>query len=92
MLSKEEIKKWLLENCVDEDGDLDLTDLDFSDFGGNVYISGMKVAKSLYQNCQEVGCVLLQDCQKAGMRIEQGNQESMRINQTGHNGAIVCQD
>lgn len=89
MKTKEEIKRWLLSNCVDDDGDLDLTDLDFSDFGGNVHISGMKVGKSLYQNCQEVGCVLLQDCQKAGMRIEQDNQESPCITQTEQNGAIV---
>lgn len=43
MLSKEEIKKWLLENCVNEYGKLDLSGLDFSDFDGDVYIFGMKV-------------------------------------------------
>ena len=36
MLSIEEVKKWLLKNRVDEDGNLDLSGLDFSDFGGGV--------------------------------------------------------
>lgn len=37
MKTKEEIKRWLLRHCVDKDGDLDLSCLDFSDFGGDVY-------------------------------------------------------
>lgn len=32
MKTREEIKKWILENCVDGDGDIDLRGLDFSDF------------------------------------------------------------
>lgn len=51
MLSKQEIKKWLLENCVNEMGNLDLSGLDFSDFDGNVDISYMKVKLSLSQDC-----------------------------------------
>ena len=64
MLTKEEIKQWLLENCVDEDGDLDLSYLDFSDFGGNVHLMGMKVKKTLFQDCQEVEGWLYQSGQK----------------------------
>ena len=64
MLSKEEIKKWLLENCVDSIGDLNLSSLDFSDFDGDIYTSNMKVKKDLYQSHQAVGGSLTQDCQK----------------------------
>ena len=51
---REEIRSWLLENCIDENGNLDLTGLDFSNFEGNVDISYMKVAGDLYQDNQEV--------------------------------------
>lgn len=75
MLSKAEIKKWLLENCVNTKGDLILTGLDFSDFDGNVYISGMKVKKNLCQDCQTVGQDLWQDRQKVGQDLCQNLQE-----------------
>ena len=64
MLPIEEVKKWLLKNRVDEDGNLDLSGLDFSDFDGNVRASGWKVKKSLNQSCNEVGGGLNQDGQK----------------------------
>ena len=50
MKTKEQIKKWLLENCVSESGKLDLSGLDFSDFDETVDISKMKVKKNLLQN------------------------------------------
>lgn len=58
-----EIRDWLLENAVDEEGDLDLSDLDFSNFDGDVYICDMKVKKRLFQNYQKVGESLLQNNQ-----------------------------
>ena len=63
MKKKEEIKEWLLANCVDEDGDLDLMNLDFSDFDGDVWLSQMKVKKNLHQDRHEVGEDLNQYCQ-----------------------------
>lgn len=86
MLSKEEIKKWLLENCVSQSGKLDLSGLDFSDFDGTVDISGMKVKKNLLQNKQEVeGCLYQSDqrvrldleqcCQRAGRDLDQHGQD-----------------
>lgn len=74
-LSKKEIKKWLLENCVDEDGDLNLTDLDFSDFDGDIYTSGMKVKQTLYQNFQKVGVDLIQNFQKVNRDLYQSCQK-----------------
>ena len=64
MKNKEEIKEWLLRNAVDEDGDLNLSGLDFSDFAGDVYISEMKVKGDLYQRDQEVKGDLIQKYQK----------------------------
>lgn len=60
MITKEQIRDWILENCIDLDGDIDLKDLDFSEFDGNVYISNMKVKNNLFQSCQEVGNCLYQ--------------------------------
>lgn len=75
MLSKEEIKKWLLENCIDEKGNLDLSGLDFSDFDGAVFMDSMKVKNILIQSYQEVGRHLHQDHQKVGGWLDQGYQE-----------------
>lgn len=63
MKTKEEIKKWLLKNCVDEDGNLDLSFLDFSDFDGDVYASSWKVKRNLYQDGQMVNGNLFQNFQ-----------------------------
>ncbi|MEG2229959.1 MAG: hypothetical protein RRY22_04205 [Bacilli bacterium] len=89
MKTKEEIKDWLLENAVDEDGNLDLCYLDFSSFNGDVYISNMKVQKNLFQYSQEAKgnlwqCDqktqgnLYQSYQKVGMDLFQDAQEAGR--------------
>ena len=54
MKTKTEIKNWLLENAVDEFGDLMISNLDFSDFEGDVFIHGMKVQGNLIQSHQKV--------------------------------------
>lgn len=69
-----EIRDWLLENAVDNEGDLVLSDLDLSNFNGNVYIDYMKVKKSLFQDCQDVGENLHQDFQKVGKSLYQAFQ------------------
>lgn len=66
MLTRQEIKDWLLKNAVNDEGDLDLSDLDFSDFDGDVLIHSMKVKKSLYQDYQTVWGSLYQHSQKVG--------------------------
>lgn len=74
MKTIEEIKNWLLKNAVDNEGDLYLIGLDFSDFDGNIYINHMKVKRSLFQNCQEVGEDLTQDSQEVGGDLLQSYQ------------------
>lgn len=75
MKTIDEIKEWLLENAVDDEGDLYLIGLDFSDFDGNVYICNMKVKKNLFQNGQKVGEDLHQDNQNVGENLSQDNQK-----------------
>ena len=74
MISKKEIKKWLLENCVNENGDLDLSHLDFSDFEGNVFICEMKVKKNLGQYKQQVSGNLSQSAQDVKGDLFQSSQ------------------
>ena len=74
MLSKKEIRNWLLKHCTDEFGNLDLSGLDFSEFNGNVIIAEMKVKKNLYQSWQNVGGSLFQGHQKVGRYLFQGGQ------------------
>lgn len=64
MKSKAEIKQWLLENCVDDNGELNLIGLDFSDFEGDVYIAKWKIKNNLHQCSQQVGGDLYQYNQK----------------------------
>ena len=76
MLSKEETKKWLLNNCINENGDLDLSGLDLSDFKGNVDISSWKVGGNLFQDYQEVGGDLYQGDQEVGRNLYQDEKKA----------------
>lgn len=71
----EEVRNWLLENRVDECGNLDLEGLDFSDFDGDVYISGMKVKGNLCQNSNEVQGDLYQSFNEVQGDLNQHNHE-----------------
>lgn len=75
MISNEELKKFLLENRVDKNGNLDLIGLDFSDFDGDVSISDMRVKKDLFQVCQKVGGNLWQTHQQVKGTLRQNCQE-----------------
>ena len=64
MKNKEEIRDWLLNNCINENGSLDLSELDFSDFEVDIDISNMKVKGNLHQGNQEVKGDLIQNSQE----------------------------
>ena len=68
MLSREEIKKWLLDNCVDCNGDLNLSDLDFNDFEGDIFINHWKVKHNMWFQKHEVDSDLWQ-----GHQVVQGD-------------------
>ena len=85
-MNRKELVKFLIENFTDVDGDLDLRNLDFSDFEGNVLISGMEVKGDLkqsrqivrgilYQERQQVQGDLMQDCQEVNGDLWQSDQE-----------------
>ena len=75
MKSITEIRDWLLENAVSEYGNLDISDLDFSDFDGDVFINGMRVKGNLFQEDQEVQGDLLQQGQEVKGTLYQSGQE-----------------
>ena len=74
-LTIKDLKKIMLDNFINEYGDLDISGLDFSDFDGDVIINRMKVKKNLFQNCQQVGSDLLQGYQQVGNDLFQNRQE-----------------
>lgn len=75
MVSTKEKEKWILENCVDENGNIDLSGLDFSEFNGSVNTNGMKVKDDLFQCGQEVKGSLYQCDQVVGRDLNQNFQE-----------------
>lgn len=68
-----ELRDYLLRHYVDGEGDLYLGGLDFSDFDGDVYISGMKVKGDLQQDYQEVKGDLWQGRQNVEGHLWQSN-------------------
>lgn len=75
MLSLKETKEWLLKNRVNQYGELDLTQLDFSDFDGNIYINNMKVKRNLFQDNQTVKGDLYQSFQNVKWDLSQHSQQ-----------------
>ena len=75
MKTKEEIKEWLLNNCINENGILNLSGLDFSDFEVDIDISNMKVKGNLHQGNQEVKGDLSQNSQEVKGNLYQSFQE-----------------
>lgn len=92
MKSKEEIKKWLLENCVDDEG-LNLSGLDFSDFDGNVYFDGVKAKHSIVNSGQEAKYIR-NNHQKAKIDIYNHRQKASDIynNHQEANNTIHSED
>ena len=70
----DEVRDYLLENRVVERGYLDLDGLDFSDFDGDIYMSGMKVKRDLLQNNREVNGDLYQGDHYVRGNLYQGQQ------------------
>ena len=57
MKSREDIKKWLLDNALDEMGDLCVYDLDFRDFDGNIYLNRLKSNEIISNSGQEANYI-----------------------------------
>jgi len=70
-----EVRDYLVKHRTDKFGDLDLSNLDFSNFDGNIYISGMKVKNDLFQMGQLVRGDLYQNSQIVKGYLYQGNQK-----------------
>lgn len=83
-LTAKEITKWILENCVDNNGIVNLKGLDFGNKNvdisflkttGNLYQSSQKVGGNLHQDFQEVKVDLFQSFQKVGGNLFQSGQK-----------------
>lgn len=74
-MTPKEKGQFLLKYFKNERGDLELNDVDLSDFHGNVEITSWKVGGNLFQDYQEVGGSLYQHYQKVGLNLYQSNQE-----------------
>ena len=70
-----ELKKYLLENFVDEYGDLMIRHLDLSDFDGNVYRGYWKVKGDLRQRANKVKGDLHQDSNEVKGDLDQYGNE-----------------
>ena len=75
MKNKEEIRDWLLNNCINENGSLNLSGLDFSDFEVDIDISNMKVKGNLIQSYQKVKGELWQSNQEVEGSLYQSFQK-----------------
>lgn len=85
MKTKEELKNYLLENYVDEYGDLILSGLDFSDFDGDVFIDNMRVKGDLFQSKYRVQGDLFQYKHEVQGDLLQSDQKVQGdLHQDGH--------
>ena len=71
MKTPEEFKKFILKNFRNEDGDIEICNVDLSDFDGDVFISNWTVKNDLHQGSQKVGGDLRQGSQKVGGDLDQ---------------------
>src|SRR5690554_4787196 len=83
----DKLRDYLLENYVNEWGDLDLIGLDFSEFDGDILIGGMKVKGDLLQDYQKVQGDLFQ-----GNQTVQGGlfQSRQKVQGNLHNRFSEC--
>ena len=85
MKTMEELRKYLLENFVDDEGDLMIIGLDLSEFEGNVYRGSWIVKNNLRQYCNMVGGNLKQYGNKVKGNLDQfGNEVEGDLVQTAN--------
>ena len=80
-LTNDEKRDWLLENCVNKNGNLVISDIDLSDFKGNVILKGWKIGGSADLSYWEVKGNLEQDCQIVNGNIDQSCQTAKNLYQ-----------
>ena len=73
MLNKEKITQWLIKNCTNSFGEIDLSKLDFGD--RDIFFDHIKTKGNIYNNFQEANKIE-NFGQKAKLKIENDSQES----------------
>lgn len=79
-LTKAELVDIIINNFVDQNGNLNLEGLDFEKFDGNIYIGKMKCKHNLNQSNQIVGENLYQQNQTVIGQLFQNNQKRIKGN------------
>lgn len=74
--TKEETVKWLLENRIDEDGNINISNLDFGEFKGNLLMDGMRLKRNIDQSQHENEGYIYQYGHKNKGHILQGGHEN----------------
>ena len=74
--TKTQIKNWILKNCINDDGYVDLSNLDFEDIGIDLSEIRAKVISNNFQEAYEI----YNTHQKAKNEIYNGYQKSKLIN------------
>ena len=101
-MNNEELRDLFLENCVNKDGDLVISDIDLSKFKGKVYLTGWKIGGSadlsswkvkgnLYQYCQTVNGDLDQSWQKVSKDLisQKLNEDEEWVDYQGSDYAVI---
>ena len=52
-INREDLEQILIDNFTGKDGDLDLRDLDFREFNGDILLNGMKAKQGIINHYQE---------------------------------------
>lgn len=81
-MNNEEKRDWLLENCVNEAGDLVICDIDLSKFKGKVYLTGWKVGGDVDLTFWKVQGDLYQHCQRVNGNLYQSFQTAKNLHQS----------
>tara|TARA_R110002126_G_scaffold36444_1_gene110901 strand:+ start:140 stop:475 length:336 start_codon:yes stop_codon:yes gene_type:complete len=74
--TKEEIAAWLLENCQESNGNINISFLDFGDFKGNLLMGGMKLKRDIFQSGHKNGGDIFQSSHKNGGDINQHSHQN----------------
>ena len=85
MLNKEKITQWLIKNCTNEFGEIDLSNLDFGD--RDILLNGIKTKGTIY-NVGQCGTKIRNERQQA-KEIDNSEQKARKSIDNGSQQAII---
>ena len=82
-----EIRDYLIKHRTDKDGNLDLSDLDFKDFNGDILLNGME-AKTVINNTSQRAELIFNFYQEA-KEIDNTYQKADEIDNTNQRAELI---